>query len=123
SAVVEAAARYEGVDAGRRITVCGARHIHQRTQLPLPQLAEIGGALERPHAGADADCGEVVRDGFGLLGEPGVGPQLGLESARISGLGQKLTGLRRVVWIMRGRPRELEVARDDAARHPRKTEG
>ena len=120
---VEAAGRYERVDAGRGIPVRGARHVHQRPQLLLAELVEIGGALEDAHAGADADGGEVVRDGFGLLGEPGVGPQLGLEPARVSGLGQKLPRLRRVVWIRRSRPREFEVARDDAARHPREAEG
>ena len=73
-----------------------------------------------PHANPDRR--ESVGDGFGLLGEADIRPELPFESVWVPGVRQQLLGFPDVKGVERGGPGELEVAWDDAARHPREPE-
>src|SRR5207237_8084374 len=60
--------------------------------------------------------------GFGRLREADVRPELPCASVWVPGVRQQLLGFPDVKGVERGGPGELEVAWDDAARHPREPE-
>src|SRR5439155_13779512 len=73
---VETSGRDERVEPCRRVAIRCARNVHERTQLLLAELAEVRCTLEGADLGPYPDHREIVGDGFGLVGEASVGPEL-----------------------------------------------
>src|SRR5262249_58706462 len=102
------ACRHEGVDPRGGVAIGTTGDVDQRAQLLLAQLREVGGALQRADARADARRGERACNRFGRLCEARIRPEIAsVEAARVTGLGQKLLRLLWIVGVGWHRPREI----------------
>ena len=114
----------EGLEARGGIAEGAARSLDEILELLLRVATEEGHPLEGTELHADAHGLQVVGHRLAEIGVGGIAEVLpGVEAVGISRLGEELLGPPGIEHGRRGRPEEVERARNDAAADPGVSEG